>query len=61
MVEVENNINNNGRVAVITGSSKGIGKAIAMEFAKAGYSVVLNARNEVELKQYHVESPAALI
>jgi NAD(P)-dependent dehydrogenase (short-subunit alcohol dehydrogenase family) len=42
---------NNGRVAVITGSSKGIGKAIAMEFAKAGYSVVINARNEEELKQ----------
>jgi glucose 1-dehydrogenase len=51
MVEVENNINNNGRVAVITGSSKGIGKAIAMEFAKAGYSVVLNARTQEELKR----------
>jgi glucose 1-dehydrogenase len=51
MVEVENNINNNGRVAVITGSSKGIGKAIAVEFAKAGYSVVLNARTEEELKR----------
>ena len=42
---------NNGRVAVITGSSKGIGKAIVMEFAKAGYSVVINARKEEELKQ----------
>ena len=42
---------NNRRVAVITGSSKGIGKAIAMEFAKVGYSVVVNARNEEELKQ----------
>jgi 3-oxoacyl-[acyl-carrier protein] reductase len=51
MVEVENNINNNGRVAVITGSSKGIGKAIAVEFVKAGYSVVLNARTEEELKR----------
>jgi glucose 1-dehydrogenase len=46
-----NNNNGNGKVAVITGSSKGIGKAIAMEFAKAGYSVVLNVRNEVELTQ----------
>ena len=46
--------NNNHRkvqVAVITGSSKGIGKAIATEFAKAGYSVVINARDEGELKQ----------
>jgi glucose 1-dehydrogenase len=44
---------NNGerRVAVVTGSSKGIGKAIAMEFANAGYSVVINARNEEELNQ----------
>jgi glucose 1-dehydrogenase len=42
---------NNRRVAVVTGSSKGIGKAIAMEFAKAGYSVVINARTEEELKQ----------
>jgi glucose 1-dehydrogenase len=51
MDEIGNNSNNNGKVAVITGSSKGIGKAIAMEFAKAGYSIVLNARNEMELKQ----------
>jgi glucose 1-dehydrogenase len=43
--------NNGRRVAVVTGSSKGIGKAIAMEFAKAGYSVVINARNEEELNQ----------
>jgi glucose 1-dehydrogenase len=51
MIEVRNNSSNNGKVAVITGSSKGIGKAIAMEFAKSGYSVVLNARTEEELKQ----------
>jgi NAD(P)-dependent dehydrogenase (short-subunit alcohol dehydrogenase family) len=51
MSERGNSSNTNGKVAVITGSSKGIGKAIAMEFAKAGYSVVLNARNEVELKR----------
>jgi NAD(P)-dependent dehydrogenase (short-subunit alcohol dehydrogenase family) len=45
------NSNNERRVAVVTGSSKGIGKAIALEFANAGYSVVINARNEEELKQ----------
>lgn len=39
------------RVAVITGSSKGIGKAIAMEFAKKGYQTVLNARDEEELSE----------
>jgi NAD(P)-dependent dehydrogenase (short-subunit alcohol dehydrogenase family) len=43
--------NNRRRVAVVTGSSKGIGKAIATEFANAGYSVVINARNEAELNQ----------
>lgn len=42
---------NTEKVVVITGSSKGIGKAIAKEFAKNGYSVVLNARDEGELKQ----------
>ena len=41
----------NDKVAVVTGSSRGIGKAIAKEFAKNGYSVVLNARDEEELKQ----------
>lgn len=37
------------KVAVITGSSKGIGKAIAIEFAKEGYKLALNARDEDEL------------
>jgi glucose 1-dehydrogenase len=36
---------------VITGSSKGIGKAIAVEFAKEGYKIVLNARDENELSK----------
>lgn len=39
------------RVAVVTGSSKGIGKAIAVEFAKEGYKIVLNARDENELSE----------
>lgn len=41
--------NNQKRVVVITGSSRGIGKAIAKEFAKNNYSVLLNARDEKEL------------
>ncbi len=41
----------NDKVVVVTGSSRGIGKAIAKEFAKNGYSVVLNARDEEELRQ----------
>ena len=43
--------NNTNKVAIITGSSRGIGKAIAMEFAKAGYNIVINARDEVELNK----------
>ena len=35
-----------GKVAIITGASKGIGKAIAINFAKHGASVVLNYRSD---------------
>ena len=38
-----------GRVALITGGSRGIGKAIAQGFAEAGASIVLVSRNEDEL------------
>jgi glucose 1-dehydrogenase len=44
-----NKDNNKNRVAVITGSSRGIGKAIATEFFKSGYNIVLNSRDEQEL------------
>jgi 3-oxoacyl-[acyl-carrier protein] reductase len=40
------NNGNHNRVAVVTGSSRGIGKAIAREFAQNGYCVVLNSRDE---------------
>lgn len=35
-----------GRVAIITGSGKGIGKGIAIRLAKEGMRVVINARNK---------------
>jgi gluconate 5-dehydrogenase len=38
-----------GRVALITGGSRGIGKAIAQGFAEAGAGIVLVSRNEDEL------------
>jgi len=36
------------KVAIITGSSRGIGKAIAVDFAKEGAAVVVAARTEIE-------------
>ena len=43
-----------GRTALITGSSKGIGYAIAAALASAGARVVLNARNAQALEQARV-------
>ena len=35
-----------GKVALVTGSSRGLGKAIAIELAKAGASIIVAARTE---------------
>ncbi|NEZ47507.1 SDR family oxidoreductase [Clostridium niameyense] len=40
--------NLSGKVAIVTGSSRGIGKAIAIELTKAGASVVINYRQNKE-------------
>lgn len=42
-------LNLKGKTALITGSSKGIGKAIAMSLHNEGCNVVLNSRNANEL------------
>jgi 3-oxoacyl-[acyl-carrier protein] reductase len=39
------------RVALVTGSSKGIGKGIAKKLLENGYRVYLNGRNEEELQR----------
>lgn len=39
------------KIALITGASKGIGKALAHEFAKNGYSLILIARTLSELEE----------
>jgi len=40
-----------GKWAIITGASSGIGKALALEFASGGFNVVLTGRNEQALAQ----------
>ena len=44
-----------GRVAVITGASRGIGRAIAKELASAGVSVCIIARDEQKLNELALE------
>lgn len=39
------------RVALVTGASQGIGRHIAVEFARAGYDLVLASRNEANLEE----------
>jgi NAD(P)-dependent dehydrogenase (short-subunit alcohol dehydrogenase family) len=44
-----------GRVALVTGGSKGLGKAMARGFAQAGADVVISSRHEEELVTAAVE------
>ena len=43
------------KIALITGASRGIGKAIALDFAKNNIDVVLTGRNEKRLIDIHNE------
>jgi rhamnulose-1-phosphate aldolase/alcohol dehydrogenase len=44
-----------GRIALITGSAGGIGKAIAKKFAEEGACIMLNDINEARLKEAEIE------
>jgi 3-oxoacyl-[acyl-carrier protein] reductase len=48
-----------GRTALITGASQGIGRACALTLAKAGARVALAARNEAKLTEVAAEIQAA--
>jgi 3-oxoacyl-[acyl-carrier protein] reductase len=45
------NIDLTNKRAIVCGSSQGIGKAIALQFAASGASVILIARNEESLRK----------
>jgi len=52
-----------GEWVVVTGATDGIGKAMAVEYAKAGMSVVLISRTQAKLdaaEKVHSRSPRAL-
>ena len=44
-----------GKIALVTGSSQGIGRGIALELARAGCDIVLTGRGEGKLRDVAAE------
>jgi 3-oxoacyl-[acyl-carrier protein] reductase len=59
LVGVEDMVSGNGRVALVTGASQGIGRACALALAQAGTQVALAARNQEKLAEVAAEIAAA--
>lgn len=43
------------KTVLITGSSKGLGKALALQFSKEGYNVIVHGRNKADLEKTREE------
>jgi len=43
------------KVAIVTGSSRGIGSAIALALGKEGAKIVLNGRDAIRRQEVHTE------
>jgi len=54
------NLDLKGKTALVGGSSKGIGKAVAVELAQMGANIILMARNEASLNQVRSELDTSL-
>ena len=59
MAQAEPTINLSGKTALITGASKGLGKAMALALAEAGATVALVARDNEKLQTVQAELEAA--
>ncbi|HIO42724.1 MAG TPA: SDR family NAD(P)-dependent oxidoreductase, partial [Gammaproteobacteria bacterium] len=44
-----------GKKAIVCASSKGLGKACATSLVQEGVDVVINSRNEIDLKEIQTE------
>ncbi|AXT49346.1 SDR family oxidoreductase [Aquimarina sp. BL5] len=59
MNSIKQSFNLEGKVAVVTGSSKGIGKSIAQGLAEHGAKVVISSRNQEAVDEVAAEFKAA--
>ena len=58
MSTINNPFDLTGKIALITGASKGLGKAMALALSRAGASVALVSRDESKLAQVQSEIAA---